>query len=503
MVNKNLLIALVFISTFSLSAKSDINDSVYNELNQDASFDSSNYTFDRQCEEHKEFEGVSLIEHESKDLIFYVFNKCEWEILDPDDVRISMSYRINKETVNSFSHYNLKLLDYSSDSKFYKFKLENFAINFNDVNRIYSISELEVKQQRYKNENNEYVGIKISNEYISSVIGQEYSYKTNSQGMYVYNLKNINTLTLDTKSSYYRVPGLNGNSDNLWNRWSDINYLYFYAPKNLGNLIGIKVDFEKCNYKSRFVPQIADDPFTHDYDPTISYVQDNENSSLASEFNEVNYDVNSNYDLNTYSNEIWWNKVFKWCSNGFNVIGSSDVIKDLKVMNKIELSEIASADFTSEKKCLSGTTVDDIKKRVPEMVLNDLYLIRFDVCDFSLTGRADVPAYDLKIPYTGTNTLPIYKLDYFDYKYIDVIQLTYSKNGLVYALPVVSNTESIKKGMETPTNIKLPDWLIILIEIIGIILFLVLGLYLLPYIIKLIVWIIKLPRRIINAFKKK
>lgn len=156
--------------------------------------------------------------------------------------------------------------------------------------------------------------------------------------------------------------------------------------------------------------------------------------------------------------------------------------KELSVIEKVNSVDLVSSDF-EKNYCVSSDTKNLIVKDSSDFIFNQPYLIRFDLKDYCIKSG------DGKIA------------DYYYYNMEDIsyISLTFYKNGLTYTIPVVSDSTKIINSPGFVSN----EWWKYIIEGIGIVLLIVLVLYLLPYIIQLISWIIKLPGRIINSFKKK
>ena len=83
------------------------------------------------------------------------------------------------------------------------------------------------------------------------------------------------------------------------------------------------------------------------------------------------------------------------------------------------------------------------------------------------------------------------------------LQLTFNKDGVYTAIPVVSSPIDIVNAITSP--VQMPDewsWWEILLAIVLLILLIVVLFPFLPNIIKLVVWIILLPFRLIKALIK-
>ena len=98
---------------------------------------------------------------------------------------------------------------------------------------------------------------------------------------------------------------------------------------------------------------------------------------------------------------------------------------------------------------------------------------------------------------------------FFDF---DIIQLTFHKDGVYTVIPVVSSPIDIVNAITPP--VQLPsdwEWWQILLAVALLILLIVILFPILPYVVRLVLWIVLLPFRliaaifkaIVNAVKKK
>lgn len=443
--------------------KASSNDFIYNELNQDSSFNANEFKINKNISNHNEFKGVLLHEHPESDLIFYVFNVTGFQLLDPSDCRISLAFNSD-----DYNHYSLDYLGNTNDYKFYKFKINDLKVDSSISSREYKIGEFETKQERVYVDSNA-VGLKPTDIYISSSISQNYKYSGESYECY-----SLTTLTLDVHSSYYRVPGsttaipFDGVANN------DIFYIYFLMPKQYGELIKIDMEWYE-NFSHYYTESGSLD--SHDY--SDSY-QNKYFREIVSNEDKTIIDENKNFFWNPYN----W---FEGGSKGVN-------LKNLQRLGVADLGKINSNDNDF---CLSDETKKDLNdwlKNPANLINNDPYVIRYSIKEFYKKQSTHQGA--LGYIYTTTE----YKL--YSMKDIDLITCTFLKDGIEYTLSVVSNTNNQSVGSETVPN---KDWQKAL-AIIGIVLVLILLIPILPYIIQLIVWIIKLPFKcikwIISLFKK-
>ncbi len=439
-------------------------DPIYNELMQDNSFASHEFLFNKDIPLHKEYSGLLLYEHPKNDLIFYIFNATGFDILNPNECRISLAYNSDE-----FNHYKLDYLGNTQDKKFYKFKIEDFVINPLDDKREYKIAEFEVKQERIY-ENDKAIAVKESNIYHSSSINQSYLFDSNG-----YTCKSLTTIILDVKSDYYRVPGSTTAFPFEGVAHNDIFYIYFLMPSQYGDLI--KIDIERYeNFEHTLTindfdlnPTIYDDSYKNKY---FREIITNEDKTILDE-----------------------NKNFFWNPSNWFVGGSKGV--NLKNLQRFNLSDIAKLNSDSNDYCLSkdsSTQLINWLSNPSTLVKNDPYVIRYSVKEF----------YKNQTQKYGSLGQIYWETEYKKYSMtdIDVITCTFQKDGKEYTLPVVSNTNNQYVGNDVKPRDEL-KWILILISIILVLLLLI---PILPYVLQLIVWVITFPFKlikwIINLFKK-
>ena len=508
---KSLGILLTCFSLINVPIKFDTSlDPIYKELMQDNSFASHEFLFNKDVALHREYSALLLYEHPENDLIFYVFNVTGFDILNPDDCRISLAYNSD-----NYKHHSLSYLGNTQDKKFYKFKINDFVINPLDDKREYKIAEFEVKQERIY-ENGKAIAVRETKNYLSSSISQSYTYTKDG-----YTCNNLTTITLDVNVGYKRTFGTTS-SELSWLYWTDINYLYFNTPKNLGDLVGIKLDFYKTTtikkYDTRIEPYYGvsglADSMTLNDGHTVKNGQLFKRCYLEStEYKDNN---NDKYDCIEYTDKdkqsiIGSSGFDSFISNllNFSWVWGHEDIKDLKIIEKIDYDKLISNSIDyylndKDREYLINNPLDNLAE--------ETWLIRFDFSKYGLKGRdndivAEKGGWDGSYTFanTGTNNIS-YSVEKSSYRDVDVITLTYAKDGKEYTLPVVSNTNDLVHGNETPSPL-LPNRLRHLLITIGLMLLVVLLIPILPYVIQLLVWIILLPFKlikwIINLFKKE
>jgi hypothetical protein len=459
MVNKNLILALVVISTFTLSAKTNTQSVLDQELSSIKNFNSEDFVINKDVEDHKELQLFTIGEdEENKTLVLYFFNVTGYNLLDVES-RVSMSFNADDD----YKFYDLEYIDSTADYKFYKFKMLNFSIDFDIEKRNYSFGEIQSKQERtFIDEKAS--GIKEIDTYHASDIGSKFVCYADSQGVLQVEFENLQTITLETFSDVYRIPGNNGNSNIYTISQTDVFYSYFKLPRVLGDLVGLRMSWnEEKWYKNTSYGSTTEEKVISSNNVLVDYTSEDKKTALA----------------------LDWSNFFKSMgvvfSPGCWFLGLAEQ-KELSVIEKVNSVDLVSSDF-EKNYCVSSDTKNLIVKDSSDFIFNQPYLIRFDLKDYCIKSG------DGKIA------------DYYYYNMEDIsyISLTFYKNGLTYTIPVVSDSTKIINSPGFVSN----EWWKYIIEGIGIVLLIVLVLYLLPYIIQLISWIIKLPGRIINSFKKK
>lgn len=450
------LIALNFISPLKS------NDAIISELSQDLKFDENKFIIDKNCANHQDFKGIMLYEHESNDLIFYLFNQAGFGILNVDDCRITMS--VNS---SNYEHYDLTYLGNSNDNKFYKFKINDYVIDYSISERVYNISEFELKQERvFKGDNA--IGVKAIENYYSCDIGQTYSYDANG-----YTVTELTTLDLNVNGTYYRVPGSKNSYPTFEIVQSDIFYIYFNLPNNYGDLISINIDWYENFYHYR--EELGIGNFDSEY-----YDDTYENKYVNKIINETDYSVLDENKFYFFNPSNW----FVGGSKGYN----------LKNLQKFTLDDLPQLNNEDNNYCLDEASIAFIKENLSS-IISSPYVIRFDVKDFckhsySVSGElGSIRSFNEYKRYTMTD--------------VDVITCTFKKNGEVYTLPVVSNTNNILTDDDIVPNNDFLEALKKLFFIAVIVICFILLIPLLPSLINLLIYIVKIPFRLIAFIVKK
>lgn len=134
-----------------------------------------------------------------------------------------------------------------------------------------------------------------------------------------------------------------------------------------------------------------------------------------------------------------------------------------------------------------------------------VYLLRFAVTDYHSTEVENVGSYDtLGVPFPDWLDDNAYMAQQTAFLNLDVIDVTFLKDGVYTTLAAVSDPIDILNPTSPPVNV--PDdglnLLQIVLLVLALIVLLVILMPILPYIIKAVVWVIMLPFKLIAAIIK-
>lgn len=477
-----LLLALLPLS--AISTESTSNDSIYNELGSNSSFDASEYKFEDEIEDHQDYQLISFMENLSKDnIVFYLFNKSGFNYVAKDS-RISISLASNDDPTNTATDYDFYKVTYlgaSNDLKFLKFKINGLDYNESRNDRYYKIGELQAKQERSYDANNLFTSYSISSEYSSYVIGKEVHAFTNANGISISELTDLQTITIDIDAGYYRLPGLNGNTNLLTYHYTDVFYFTFPVMKYYGDLYGIKVSRREEEVENYYLKDSDTDEITTDSSTILSSAEivrsyDFDSADYTA---ELDFEFWLDYAINPYAR-------FQGYANPIEV-------KAMEDLDPVSLSTGSLAGKTNDDYLMDSEDFDYIKNKATDLDYlskNNTYLVRYNLKDYQSTGRGGGP---------NTGDQFYVKRDINRHMLnISVIQLTFNNNGVIYTLPVVSDSVSTYTGDETPASSS-SFWIYAILGIIALLLILYVVSPILPYLIKLIIWFIELPFKLIGS----
>lgn len=222
-------------------------------------------------------------------------------------------------------------------------------------------------------------------------------------------------------------------------------------------------------------------------------------------YNCVEIDASESYDLLSYTdNHGFWDKV---CDYGFFATLFGKVPTSENVFGIEPIYEVKDKDLSydtggiSSSLLINSSDVDGFKTYYNDAKSKDktTFLFRFAVTDyFSGLLSAEKAGQEMLIKdksYMAKETV------FMDF---DILQLTFNKDGVYHVIPAVSNPIDIVGAITPPIEFEGNDWWKLILGLILLIILLVLLSPILPLVLSGIVWIIKLPFKLIKAiFKPK
>ena len=219
-------------------------------------------------------------------------------------------------------------------------------------------------------------------------------------------------------------------------------------------------------------------------------------------FNDVTIDLGDTFNLLSYdSNHSWWDKLLDY--------GIKSVETGGDYYNVAPIYEIKSGDFTgsTENVCnnllINKEDLSELKTYYLEESAkgNHVILFRFANTDYyseTVNGAVKGVSFskDSSEAYIAQETV------FLDF---DIIELTFSKDGDEYIIPVVSSPIDVIGGFTAPEEGT--DWWKPIVTVLLGLVFLILLIPILPHLIKLVIWIVLLPFKLIvglfKLFKRK
>lgn len=218
-------------------------------------------------------------------------------------------------------------------------------------------------------------------------------------------------------------------------------------------------------------------------------------------YNQAEIKAEDNFSLTSYTiSQNWWKQIFN--------IYEAEEFTDIKGIEEILSSDLLITDSAfSSKYYINETDVPALKKYCTNSITDDktVFLLRYSVTSYESKTATEVQ---------GTKSLGLWFSEEIDknaymmretvFLDLDLIDVTFYKDGVSTVIPVVSNPiDGVADG--TPP-VEKPDWLKYLLSLILGIVILILVLWLLgpilPWILKGVIWVITLPFRAIKAIIK-
>lgn len=252
------------------------------------------------------------------------------------------------------------------------------------------------------------------------------------------------------------------------------DYIYSYS-NDLGN------GYIDCNDR-----QISKDLFE-------SYVDDGRTMG----YNNVTIDLQDTFDLDSYdSNHSWWDKLwdygFSWPSTDGDYQNVSPIVELTDDILNGDESSIAEKYLVNKDDVFNLRTFYSAEK----LKNNHVILFRFANTDY-YCAPAFTSAMSYNTSLDNTDTYVAQMTCFFDF---DIIDLTFNKKGVYTVIPAVSSPIDIINDITSPPSGL--DWWKIVLMVVALILFVVLLAPILPYILQAIIWLIKLPFKIIGRIGK-
>lgn len=229
------------------------------------------------------------------------------------------------------------------------------------------------------------------------------------------------------------------------------------------------------------------------------------------------YDFDAGVDLDALisykdSGKNWWDQVVEEGSWGaiFHPVEDEEsrVVEPIKVLDSEDLegsdTEIAYNLMIqkSDVKALKDAYNDAVTISGDNDEPKRLVMFRFAVSDYFSSPMKTVHGTAFEVHdgefYAARQTV------FLDF---DVIQLSFTKDNSLTAIPVVSSPIDIVNDVTTPSHIPDDGWLKYVLAVIALIIVLIILAPLLPYVFKFLLWLLMLPAKlvvwIINLFKRK
>ena len=222
-------------------------------------------------------------------------------------------------------------------------------------------------------------------------------------------------------------------------------------------------------------------------------------------YNERWVKASDEYSLESYVLDTAW-----WHFWGETYDDQSDEYEGIKAIHKVDPhTDFAVGDIPTicDNLYINEGDYEVFKAYVDEATEQDktVYLLRFAVTDYHSTEVENVGSYDtFGVPFPDWLDDNAYMAQQTAFLNLDVIDVTFLKDGVYTTLAAVSDPIDILNPTSPPVNV--PDdglnLLQIILLVLALIVLLVILMPILPYIIKAVVWIIMLPFKAIAAIVK-
>ncbi len=269
-------------------------------------------------------------------------------------------------------------------------------------------------------------------------------------------------------------------------------FSFLYSYINVGEVSATKVQDWIYNYRNDCHGYIDCNGREISADLFESYVD----SGRTMGYNNVNVDLADTFDLNSYdSNHSWWDKLLDYGFSSPETGGDYSNVSPIYILKAVDL--IGANETIANNLLVNKDDVAELQSFYAAETLkgNRVVLFRFANTDY-YTAPASRTGYSGGID--NTDTYVAQMTVFFDF---DIIDLTFNKNGVYKVIGVVASPIDIINSFDPPPP-ELEWWKLVL-AVLALILFIALFwpiiLSILPYILKFVIWLIRLPFKIIGS----
>ena len=237
--------------------------------------------------------------------------------------------------------------------------------------------------------------------------------------------------------------------------------------------------------------------------------------SVAEEFTEINIAAEFEYDLrNEVLGSSWWDKLWGITHDESAAFDGIKAIYEVQEGDFVIRDNVLDTEETADNLYIAPEDVEAFKEFYDENKADSVvYLFRYQVSDY-ISAEASLfePDNFIGNAWSQTDTNAYFAQETVNLDF-DIIDVTFTKDGVSTVIPVVSDPIDNIPGITPPVYTETDDdfdWKTLLGIILGavlLIVFLPLIATLVPYLVKGIVWILLLPVKgiaaIIDSLKKR
>ena len=237
--------------------------------------------------------------------------------------------------------------------------------------------------------------------------------------------------------------------------------------------------------------------------------------SVAEEFTELNIPAELEYDLrNEVLGSSWWDKLWGITHDESAAFDGIKAIYEVQDSDFVIRDDVLDMEETADNLYIAPEDVEAFKEFYDENKADSVvYLFRYQVSDY-ISAEASLfePDNFIGNAWSQTDTNAYFAQETVNLDF-DIIDVTFTKDGVSTVIPVVSDPIDNIPGITPPVYTETDDdfdWKTLLGIILGavlLIVFLPLIATLVPYLVKGIVWILLLPVKgiaaIIDSLKKR